>query len=146
MGHNTIGVFGTARIPLEDFGRKSGRFNAEYGFQSFPQLSSLSQLTKETDLNLDSKVMKHHQKSYVGNEMMTKQAKRLFNEPADFNEMIFQSQLTQAKAVGIAVAAHRVKAPVCMGTLFWQLNDCWPAPTWSSLLITTEIGSCFNTK
>jgi len=33
----------------------------------------------------------------------------------------------------MAVAGHRVDFPRCGGTLYWQGNDCWPAPTWSSL-------------
>jgi beta-mannosidase len=41
--------------------------------------------------------------------------------------------LTQAFAVSSAVTGHRLDAPRCGGTIFWQLNDCWPAPTWSSI-------------
>lgn len=119
--------------PIEDFGRKSGRFNAEYGFQSFPQMSTIAQFADSTELSLDSEVMKHHQKSYVGNQMIRKHADRLFGASDSFEDFVFKSQLTQAKAVSLAVASHRIQAPRCMGTIYWQVNDCWPAPTWSSI-------------
>jgi len=119
--------------PIEDFGKKSGRFNAEYGFQSFPQMSTIKTFATESDLDLESDVMKHHQKSYVGNGMMLKHAKILFGQLKTFEQFVFYSQLTQAKAVGIAISSHRIQAPRCMGTLYWQVNDCWPAPSWSSI-------------
>ncbi|MBU2018183.1 MAG: hypothetical protein KJ941_00940, partial [Bacteroidetes bacterium] len=119
--------------PIEDFDKKSGRFNAEYGFQSFPQMSTISMFAAPSDWNLESEVMKNHQKSYVGNQMIGKQTKRLYGEPSDFENFVYLSQLTQAKAVGIAISSHRIQAPRCMGTLYWQVNDVWPAPTWSSI-------------
>lgn len=119
--------------PIEDFGRKSGRFNAEYGFQSFPELATLAVFSKPTDWRLDSPVMKKRQKSYVGNGMIAKHSDLLYGKTADFQRFVYFSQLTQAKAVGIAVVAHRTTYPRCAGTLYWQFNDCWPAPTWSSI-------------
>ncbi len=119
--------------PLEDFGKKIGRFNAEYGFQSFPEYSTLLTFSDTSEWNVGSEVMKHHQKSYVGNDMILKHAKRLYGKPESFEDMVYYSQLTQAKAVSMAVAGHRVDAPRCRGTLYWQINDCWPAPTWSSI-------------
>jgi beta-mannosidase len=119
--------------PIEDFGRKSGRFNAEYGFQSFPELATLSSFSKPTDWKLDSPLMKLRQKSYVGNNMIAKHSDLLYGKTADFQRFVYFSQLTQAKAVGIAVVAHRTTFPRCAGTLYWQFNDCWPAPTWSSI-------------
>jgi beta-mannosidase len=77
--------------------------------------------------------MKNHQKSYVGNGMIEKHAKTYYGKARDFQTFIYYSQLTQRKAVSSAIAGHRADAPRCMGTIFWQLNDCWPAPTWSSL-------------
>ena len=119
--------------PIEDFGKKIGRFNAEYGFQSFPEYNTLATFSTRADWGLSSAVMKHHQKSYVGNKMILKHAKRLYGTPENFEEFVYYSQLTQAVAVGMAVSGHRVDAPRCGGTLYWQLNDCWPAPTWSSV-------------
>jgi beta-mannosidase len=77
--------------------------------------------------------MKHHQKSYVGNGMIEKQSNLLYGPTDDFEEFVYRSQLTQAYAVSSAINGHRLNAPRCMGTLYWQLNDCWPAPTWSSI-------------
>lgn len=119
--------------PIEDMGNKSGRFNAEYGFQSFPTYSTLSAFSKEEDWALNSSVMKHHQKSPVGNGMIKKHSDNLFGKADDFMDFVYYSQLTQAKAVELAVASHRATFPQCAGTIYWQLNDCWPAPTWSSV-------------
>jgi beta-mannosidase len=119
--------------PMSDFAKKIGRFNAEYGFQSFPEYSTLFTFSEKKDWNLESEVMKHHQKSYVGNGMILKHAKLLYGEPANFEEFVYYSQLTQATAVSMAVTGHRLDAPRCMGTLYWQVNDCWPAPSWSSV-------------
>jgi beta-mannosidase len=119
--------------PMEDFARKIGRFNAEYGFQSFPEFSTLMNFSAEADWSLKSEVMKHHQKSYVGNGMIEKHAILLYGKPNTFEDFVYYSQLTQAHAVSSAVSGHRLDAPRCSGTIFWQLNDCWPAPTWSSV-------------
>ena len=119
--------------PIEDFAKKSGRFNAEYGFQSFPEYSTLKMFSNSQDWSLNSPVMKSHQKSYVGNGMIKKHADILYGKTQSFEDFVYYSQLTQAKAVGIAISAHRLLSPYCMGTIYWQLNDCWPAPTWSSI-------------
>jgi beta-mannosidase len=135
FNHGTMHYWGVwhGKDPIEDFGLKTGRFNAEYGFQSFPELSTIATFSPETEWNLNSDIMKHHQKSYVGNGMIKRHADLLYGQSADFKEFVYFSQLTQAKAVGIAIAGHRADSPRCMGTLYWQLNDCWQAPTWSSI-------------
>ena len=119
--------------PMSHFASKIGRFNAEYGFQSFPELATINSFAEPKDFTLKSAVMKHHQKSYVGNGMIQKHSDLLYGSTKDFNRFVYYSQLTQRHAVSSAVSGHRLDAPRCMGTLYWQLNDCWPAPTWSSI-------------
>lgn len=119
--------------PMGDFGKKIGRFNAEYGFQSFPEYATIGKFAPRDQWDLDAAVMKSHQKSYVGNGMILKHARLLFGEPSSFEDFVYYSQLTQATAVSMAVNGHRLDFPRCMGTLYWQVNDCWPAPTWSSM-------------
>jgi beta-mannosidase len=133
--HGTMHYWGVwhGKDPITDFGLKTGRFNAEYGFQSFPEYSTLLTFSTKADWSLESAVMKHHQKSYVGNGMIRKHADILYGPAASFEDFVYYSQLTQARAVGIAISGHRTNAPRCMGTLYWQFNDCWPAPTWSGI-------------
>ncbi len=112
---------------------KIGRFNAEYGFQSFPEYSTLLSFCDSSDWNLESTAMKSHQKSYVGSKKIGHYSDQLWGKTDDFISFVYLSQLTQAEIIGRSITAHRLDYPRCMGTLYWQFNDCWPAPTWSGI-------------
>lgn len=135
FNHGSMHYWGVwhGKDPIEDFGRKTGRFNSEYGFQSFPEYATLLTFSDTSQWQLLSDVMKHHQKSYVGNGMIEKHADILYGKTSDFKRFVYYSQLTQSTAVSMAVSGHRTNMPRCSGTVYWQLNDCWPAPTWSSI-------------
>jgi beta-mannosidase len=118
--------------PFENYKSNVGRFMSEYGFQSFPSVNSIKAFADSTQWHPNSIVMKHHQKSYIGNEMITKHLGQYYPQPQSFEEFVYFSQLTQAKGIAMAINAHR-KNRHCMGTLYWQINDCWPGPSWSGI-------------
>ncbi len=121
------------REPFENYSNNVGRFMSEYGFQSFPSIELLQRYVPEDSLFLASESMQHRQKSYIGNAQITDRILDYFPEPASFEEFVEMSQLTQAIAYEKAIEAHRMQRPHCMGTLYWQLNDCWPGPSWSTI-------------
>ena len=118
--------------PFGIYEEKVGRFMSEYGFQGFPDLSTIDRFTLPEDRRLDSPVMKIHQKHPSGYEIIDEYLLRDYHKPKDFESYAYVSQLLQAKGLKVAIEAHRRAKPVCMGTLFWQLNDCWPAVSWSA--------------
>ncbi len=119
------------RDPFEKFEENVGRFMVEYGFQSFPSFDVLKEVIPEDELNLDSETMKNRQKSYIGNGLILKHVEQYYDSPKDFKSFVKLSQKTQAKGMQMAIQSHMNNRPHCMGTLFWQLNDCWPGPSWS---------------
>jgi beta-mannosidase len=119
--------------PFELYEERLGRFMSEYGFQSFPCMRTIRDFTVPGDLGPDTKVMLAHQKHPRGNELIRTYMERDYHVPEDFESFVYVSQLLQAEGVGRAIEAHRRAAPHCMGTLYWQLNDCWPAASWSSV-------------
>ena len=52
------------------------------------------------------------------------------DNPEDY---VYMSQLLQAFGITKGIEAQRRAKPYNMGTLFWQLNDCWPSVSWSSI-------------
>ena len=118
--------------PLETYTEKVGRFMSEYGFQGMPDLKTFETFAKTSELNLTSESVKAHQKHPTGFETIQTYMERDYKVPTSFEDYIYVSQLLQARGFKIAIEAHRSAMPYCMGSLYWQLNDCWPVTSWSS--------------
>jgi beta-mannosidase len=118
---------------FENYKNKVGRFVSEYGFQSFPDYENFSKFLSPSDMNFDSEAFKNHQKHPTGFQTIDEYLKRDFIRPETFENYAYVTQLLQAGGIRTAIEAHRKSKPYCMGTLFWQLNDCWPVVSWSSI-------------
>ncbi len=118
--------------PFENFEKNIPRFMSEYGFQSFPEINSIELYALEEDFDLNSEVMKVHQKHPRGNSLIQEYMLRDYKEPIDFESFVYLSQVLQAQGMRIGMEAHRRARPYNMGTLYWQFNDCWPVASWSS--------------
>ncbi|GAB1482049.1 hypothetical protein MASR2M78_08640 [Treponema sp.] len=109
------------------------RFCSEFGYQSFPSSSGIDSYCPENERNLTSPTMEHHQKNPRGNSIIIENFSRYFRFPEGFDAMLYLSQVQQALAIKTAVEYWRSRRPVCMGALYWQLDDCWPVASWSSI-------------
>ncbi|XP_044013469.1 beta-mannosidase [Aphidius gifuensis] len=125
------------------------RFSSEYGFQSYPSIVTLGQASKKPneDLVLDSKFLKHRQHLLGGDQYMKLLIAKNLNIPKtnnskqDFESYVYLSQVNQAQAMKVQTESYRqTKSSIndagegmTMGALYWQLNDVWAAPTWSSI-------------
>ena len=119
--------------PFENYNVYVGRFMSEYGFQSFPEYKSVRRYAEEEDLALESEVMLAHQKNGAGNRLIKQYMDMYMHEPKDFPSFLYMSQVLQAEAMKTAIEAHRRRKPYCMGTLYWQMNDCWPVASWAGM-------------
>ncbi|MHC4985478.1 MAG: glycoside hydrolase family 2 protein [Planctomycetota bacterium] len=119
--------------PFEWYRTSLHRFCSEYGFQSFPEPRTLETFTVPEDRNLTSRVMEHHQRSGIGNSLVAHYMLSWFRMPVGFENTVWLSQIQQGLAIKYAVEHWRRHMPRCMGSLYWQINDTWPGPTWSSL-------------
>jgi beta-mannosidase len=119
--------------PFEKYREKIGRFASEYGFQGFPEKSTLLYLNNNQEPALKSDVLKCHQKHPTGFETIQTYMDREYKTSDSLDDYIYKSQLLQAYGIKTAIEAHRNAKPRCMGTLYWQLNDCWPVVSWSSM-------------
>lgn len=119
--------------PFDVFNQKVGRFMSEYGFQGMPSAFLYTQIMEGQPASLQSAVVRHHQKHPVGFETIHEYLFRSYRVPSSFENYRYISQLVQGEGMRIAIEAHRRNQPYCMGSLYWQLNDCWPVTSWSSL-------------
>lgn len=119
--------------PFEMYTKKVGRFMSEYGFQGMPSMETLQKVIRKEDLNFNSDAVKNHQKHPTGYETIKTYMERDFQVPDNFENYAYISQLLQAEGMKTAIEAHRRAKPYCMGTLYWQLNDCWSVTSWSSV-------------
>ncbi len=119
--------------PFSTYRTRACRFMSEYGFQSFPELNTVKKYAVEEDWDIYSEVMKSHQRSSIGNETIEYYLLQDYNKPKDFPMFLYVGQVLQAEGTRIAMEGHRKNMPYCMGSLLWQINDCWPVASWSTI-------------
>lgn len=124
-----------------NYDKTKGRFVSEYGIQSFPEMKTIKSFAKEGDYGIHTDVMNHRQRSNLpwivpglnGNGHIERYTERYFKLPVKFEDFTWVSMLMQAKGLQDAIEYHRRSRPYTMGSLYWQINDCWPAISWSTV-------------
>lgn len=119
--------------PFPAYRAHTFRYASEFGFESLPAVRSIETFTRPEERNLFSYVMEKHQRSREGGAKLMHYVSQYFRYPEDFSALVYISQLMQADAMRYAVEHYRRHRGQCMGALVWQLNDCWPVASWSSI-------------
>ena len=120
-------------VPFTDYRNHLFRFCSEYGFESFPSMKTIRSFCDEKDMNAFSRVMENHQKCKGGNSKIVKYLADTYLYPTSFEKLVYASQLMQADAIKYGVEHFRRTRGICMGSIYWQFNDCWPVASWSSV-------------
>ena len=119
--------------PITEYRKFYFRYVSEFGFQSFPSLKTCETFTLPEDRNIFSYVMEKHQRNSSANGKIMNYMEQTFLYPGSFDTTLYASQLLQAEAIRYGVEHFRRNRGRCMGTVVWQLNDCWPVASWSSI-------------
>ncbi len=120
--------------PFTEYRKHFFRYLSEFGFQSLPSVKTLETvITEKEDFNLFSYNMEKHQRNRSANSKIMQYMQATFKYPTDFETLIYASQLLSGEAIKYGVEHFRRNRGRCMGTLYWQLNDCWPVISWASI-------------
>lgn len=107
------------------------RFVAEFGFQGPPAYSTLRRALGEHPFDLDSPTMARRQKADDGYAKLARGLADHMPMPVNFDDWHYLSQVNQARALRLGIEHFRSLRGRCMGTIMWQLNDCWAVNSWS---------------
>ncbi len=121
------------RQPFEILNTRISRFMSEFGFQSFPEMKTVRSFAEEKDFDIESEVMKTHQKSSTGNDAIKEYMSKYYHTPQNFSDFVYVNLVMQGEGMKKGMLAHRRNRPYCMGTLYWQLNDSWPVVSWAGI-------------
>lgn len=121
------------KVPFTEYHKNPARFVSEYGFQSFPELKTIKKYALPEDYDIESEVMKSHQRSFIGNKQIKYYLEQDYRKPKDFESFIYTGLVLQAEGIKTGIEGHRMNMPYTMGSLYWQLNDVWPVASWSSI-------------
>ena len=119
--------------PFEHLDAHVPRFMSEFGFQSFPGYEAIKYINQSDSISIQSKGFKTHQKHHRGFKLIREYMERDFPVPEADEDYVYMSQVLQAYGITKGIEAHRRAKPYNMGSLYWQLNDCWPVVSWSSI-------------
>ncbi|MDR3263558.1 MAG: glycoside hydrolase family 2 protein [Clostridiales bacterium] len=108
-------------------------FCSEFGMQSLPTMNTVKKFAQPEDYDLNSPVMKNHQKNMAGNSIMKYYLVADHRSPKHFEDLVYLTQVVQSECMREPTEHWRKNSGRCNGALYWQFNDCWPVSSWSSI-------------
>lgn len=124
---------GAGREPFQAYRTSGHRFITAFGFPVYPDPATLMATTGSETIDLTAPAWQEHQRIVGGDELIYTYGEAYFPPPKDNASALWLSQIMQGYAIKTGVEHWRRMRPRCSGTLYWQLNDCWPAVSWASL-------------
>jgi beta-mannosidase len=124
------------RHAVKEYEKWRFRFASEFGMQSYNSPATQAIFSHGRDRNILGASLETHQKNKGGNQVILDYVSRRYRFPRGQDALIYLSQLNQVFCVQTGVSHYRRLMPRCMGSLYWQLNDCWPVASWSSIEFT----------
>lgn len=118
---------------LKYYRKRLTRFCSEYGMESLPSIDCIRSFADDSELDLYSKTMLFHQKCLSGNGKMLYYLLERFYAPIKFDDLLYLTGVVQMECIRDATEHFRRHKGRCNGSLWWQYNDCWGAPSWSSV-------------
>ncbi|HTF09663.1 MAG TPA: glycoside hydrolase family 2 protein [Asanoa sp.] len=132
--HGTMHIWDVwNRLDYRHYRDHRPRFVAEFGYQAPPAWATIRQAISDDPLTKDSPGMRHRQKAADGEQKLQRGLDAHFDAPRDTDDWHYLTQVNQARAIALGVEHFRALRPYCMGTIVWQLNDCWPVTSWSAV-------------
>ena len=124
--------------PVSSLEEETSRFFSEYGYESFDYYESLVKYAPlEKDQSIYSDVMLWHQRqgynALRANGNIIRYIADNYPEPQNFKDTLYASHVLQADVIKLAIESHRRNKGFCWGSLYWQLNNCWPVSSDSSI-------------
>ena len=132
-GDNHLWVVWHGLQDVKYYRKRKTRFCSEFGFESLPDIKTIERFASKEDYSIDSKVFLAHQKCMLGNQKMEYYITSRFRLPKNFEDYVYLSQACQMECIKDATEFWRRNRDRCNGSLYWQLNDCWPVCSWSSI-------------
>ncbi|OIW30083.1 glycoside hydrolase [Coniochaeta ligniaria NRRL 30616] len=122
----------------QDYHQIGGRFNSEFGIQSFPHLSTINQfVTDISERHPQSATLDFHNRCRDHEQRLATYIRNNFKATdSNLKNWVYLSHLLQSEAMHYAYRGWRrdwgsKNARRCGGALVWQLNDLWPATSWA---------------
>lgn len=121
--------------PFTEYRQYFFRYLSEFGFQALPSVRTIKEGISDDpqDFNLFSYMMEKHQRNHAANGKIMNYLQQTYLYPYNFSDMVYASQLLQADGIRYGVEHFRRNRGRCMGAVYWQVNDCWPVISWSSI-------------
>ena len=106
-------------------------FVSEFGFQSPANKTTWTAALSKNNLQCDNPMFEFHNKQVEVQERIFQFLSDHLPMTCEWNDFIYLAQLNQGLALKSCIEHWRSNSPTTNGAIIWQLNDCWPAISWS---------------